>query len=151
MIHAVARQSRLATYLLDTLMIRSLPLLSVLWVIYNGLMLAGQVPEALSHPIFSVTLPSRAAWSISLGDLLVFGGVLLLYAEVFKATSSSTASIVDHALSMLAFVLFLVEFLLAPQAGNSVFFTLTLLALIDVVAGFSVSIVAARRDIDLDR
>ncbi len=132
-------------------MVRSLPLLIVLWLIYNGLMLAGEAPTALSSVLLRITLPSNAAWSITLGDLLVFTGVLLLYVEIFKATSSGTASIIDHSLSMLVFLLFLVEFLIAPQAGNSVFFILTLMALIDVIAGFSVTIVAARRDVDLDR
>lgn len=132
-------------------MIRSLPLLSVLWIVYNGLILTGQSSDLLGQGLFHLALPSKAVWSVTLGDGLVFAGVLLLYAEIFKATSSGTASILDHTLSMLVFVLFLVEFLLAPQAGNSVFFALTLMALIDVVAGFSVTIVAARRDVDLDR
>ncbi|MCX8050193.1 MAG: hypothetical protein N3A55_11125 [Methylohalobius sp.] len=132
-------------------MIRSLPLLGLLWIAYNSLILAGRPSDLLGHGLFHVGLPSQALWSVTLGDILIFAGVLLLYVEIFKATRSSTASILDHALSMLIFVLFLVEFLIAPQAGNSVFFALTLMALLDVVAGFSVTIVAARRDVDLDR
>ncbi len=131
--------------------IRSLPLLIVLWGIYNGLVLTGQAPEALGNLMFRLALPSQASWSVTLSDLLLFTGLVLLAGEVFRATSSGTASILNHTLSTLVFVLFLVEFLIVPQAGNSVFFALTLMALIDVVAGFSVTIVAARRDVDLDR
>lgn len=130
-------------------MIRSLPLLIILWMVYNGLMLAGQAPGSLGDVLFYVPLPSNAVWPVTAGDLFVFAGVLFLYVEIFKATRSTLSSILDHTLSMLVFVLFLVEFLIAPQAGNSIFFTLTLMALIDVVAGFSVTIVAARRDIGL--
>ncbi len=129
-------------------MIRSLPLLSVLWIAYNGLALVGQ-PALLDQRLLHFTLPSKTVWPITPGDLLIFSGVLLLYVEIFKATRSTAASILDHTLSILVFVAFLVEFLIAPQAGNSVFFALTLMALLDVVAGFSVTIVAARRDVDL--
>ncbi|MFN3920268.1 MAG: hypothetical protein ACK4JF_08305 [Methylohalobius sp.] len=129
-------------------MTRSLPLLSVLWIAYNGLALVGQ-PALLDQRLLHLTLPSKTVWPITPGDLLIFSGVLLLYVEIFKATRSTAASILDHSLSILVFVAFLVEFLIAPQAGNSVFFALTLMALLDVVAGFSVTIVAARRDVDL--
>lgn len=131
-------------------MIRSLPLLSVLWTAYNGLVLVGQ-PALLDQRLLYLPLPSKTVWPITPGDLLIFSGVLLLYVEIFKATRSSTASILDHTLSILVFVAFLVEFLIAPQAGNSIFFALTLMALLDVVAGFSVTIVAARRDVELNR
>lgn len=131
--------------------IGSLPLLIILWGIYNGLVLSGQAQEALGSLLFRLALPSQATWSVTLSDLLLFAGVVLLAVEIFRATSSGAASILNHALSTLVFVLFLVEFLIVPQAGNSVFFALTLMALTDVVAGFSVTIVAARRDVDLDR
>lgn len=129
--------------------IRSLPLMIILWMVYNGLIVAGQAPESLGEVLFHLPLPSNAVWSVTAGDLFVFAGVLFLYVEILKAARSTPSSILDHTLSTLVFVLFLIEFLIAPQAGNSIFFTLTLMALIDVVAGFSVTIVAARRDIGL--
>jgi hypothetical protein len=48
-------------------------------------------------------------------------------------------------------VLFLVEFIVAPGAGTATFLLLTLMALLDVIAGFSISIFAARRDFAIDR
>ncbi|GAB6067667.1 hypothetical protein JCM13664_09850 [Methylothermus subterraneus] len=130
-------------------MLRFAPLLALLWLAYNVLIASGLAE--LNARIAHLTLPSKAVWEISLGDGLIFLGVLLLYAEVLKATNTQTSALFDHALSVLVFALFLVEFLIVPQAGNSVFFALMLMALIDVVAGFSVTIVAARRDVDLDR
>ena len=56
------------------------------------------------------------------------------------------ASVVDHTLSTGVFIALVVEFLTVAECGTSTFFILALMALIDVVAGFTVSIVAARRD-----
>jgi len=53
-------------------------------------------------------------------------------------------------LSTLVFIAFLVEFLLVKGAAHSVFFTLTIIALFDVLAGFSVSMRSASRDINLN-
>jgi hypothetical protein len=47
------------------------------------------------------------------------------------------------------FILFLVEFLLVGAAASSLFFILMLMSLVDVVAGFTVSITAAGRDVTL--
>jgi len=47
------------------------------------------------------------------------------------------------------FVAFLVEFLLVGAASSSVFFLLMVMSLIDVVAGFTVSITSASRDVSM--
>jgi len=72
---------------------------------------------------------------------------VLLYFEILKATRYSSGAIIDHALSMVVFVIFLVEFIVVPGAGTATFMILTLMALLDVVAGFTVTISTARRDI----
>ena len=46
---------------------------------------------------------------------------------------------------MLVFIAFLIEFLMVPAAGTT-FLVLALMSLLDVIAGFSISIFAARRD-----
>ena len=94
----------------------------------------------------AATLPSGAAWSLSVGDLLILAGVALLFFEIVKASRSRRAGI-DHALSMVLFVVALLEFLLVRGCGTSVFLIITALTLIDVIAGFTVSISTARRDI----
>ena len=63
-----------------------------------------------------------------------------------KATRTGGASVVDHAFSMMVFVVCLILFLIWDRAATSTFFLLMLMALTDVVAGFSVTINAARRD-----
>ena len=53
-------------------------------------------------------------------------GVVALFIEIVKATRSSMASAVDHALSALVFAAYLVEFLLVKAAGTGVFLVLTI-------------------------
>jgi hypothetical protein len=89
---------------------------------------------------------SDANWTLTLGDLVVLITLVLLFVELIKATRTGGSSIVDHALSTILFVFCLVEFLLVPQAATSVFFFIMMVTMIDVVAGFSITIRAARRD-----
>ena len=127
-------------------MFRAIPLLIVPLAIYNLMMLSGEVHAALSGHLFSVDLLSGAVWSFSVHDAFVVGGVLVLYFEIFKSTGTGMASVLDHTLSMLVFIVYLVEFLAVGACGTSTFFALSLMSLLDVIAGFTVSIVAARRD-----
>jgi ABC-type proline/glycine betaine transport system permease subunit len=50
---------------------------------------------------------------------------------------------------MVIFILCLVEFLLAPQAATSTFFLVMVATAIDVVAGFTIGIRVAQRDLNL--
>ncbi|MCB1803309.1 MAG: hypothetical protein KDI82_16580 [Gammaproteobacteria bacterium] len=123
-----------------------MPLFAIPLVIYNLLMLSGDIAPALATELFAFDLMSGARWTFSVHDAFMAGGVLILYFEIFKATRTGVASVLDHTLSTLVFVVFLVEFLTVAACGTSTFFILGLMALLDVISGFTVSIVAARRD-----
>jgi hypothetical protein len=69
---------------------------------------------------------------------------------MLKATRTSSRSLFDHLLSTVVFIGALVEFLLVPQAASSVFAILLAMSLIDVLAGWSVSMRAARRDLTVE-
>ncbi|WP_245895276.1 hypothetical protein [Devosia submarina] len=99
--------------------------------------------------MFAVPMPSGMPWAVSAGDFLLVVGIICLFIEVLKSTNSARSSIVEHMLSMVVFVLFLVEFLLVGAASSSVFFLLMVMSLIDVVAGFTVSITSAHRDVSM--
>lgn len=129
--------------------IRNVPLLVFPLMIYNILMFAGNVNAMLIPPVFSVSLPSTGLWSVAGGDILIVAGLLLLGVEVFKATRAGKASIIDHSVSTLVFVVFLIEFISIKDCANSIFFILTLMTVIDVIAGFSISISSAHRDISI--
>ena len=53
---------------------------------------------------------------------------------------------VNHGLSLVVFIVALIEFIVLPEFGTSTFFMITLFTLLDVVAGFTVTIATARRD-----
>ena len=75
--------------------------------------------------------------------------LLLFFIEIVKSTRTSNASVIDHLLSTFVFVAFLVEFLLVEGAAHPVFFVLMVISLIDVLAGFSVSLRSAGRDVSI--
>ncbi|MCX7303960.1 MAG: hypothetical protein NTV73_06440, partial [Hyphomicrobiales bacterium] len=100
--------------------------------------------------LFSFRMMSGGVFSMTLGMLMVVIALLLFFVEIVKSTRTSNASLVDHLLSTFVFVAFLVEFLLVRGAAHPVFFVLMVIALIDVLAGFSVSLRSAGRDISIN-
>jgi hypothetical protein len=90
-----------------------------------------------------------AEWAFTWGDLIIFATLCVLFAELVKATYTTTVSLVDHGLSMLVFIVCIVEFLLVNAAATSTFFFVMIGALIDVVAGFTIGIRVARRDLSI--
>lgn len=97
------------------------------------------------------TLPSGGMFTLDAGTVILAVGLLALCIEVFKASLTTRSSIVDHVLSLTLFVVLLLEFLLWPAAGSGLFALLTLMALVDVVAGFAVGLAVARRDVGIIR
>ncbi|MFZ1772537.1 MAG: hypothetical protein WAT78_01105 [Rhizobiaceae bacterium] len=131
-------------------MFSRIPLLILTFIAYNlGLAgMFGQGADIWAGEVFTLSMMSGGLWTMTLGDLLIVFALLLLFVEVLKSTRTSNASIIDHLLSTFVFVAFLVEFLLVRGAAHSVFFTLMVIALIDVLAGFSVSIRQGTRDVN---
>lgn len=127
--------------------LRSIPLIIVVLILYNVLVaLLG--PEILSKLLLpEIKLPSDGVLKFTWGDFIVLLTFIMLFIEIVKATYTSTASLIDHGLSMLVFVACLIEFLITPLAANSVFFMIMIAALIDVVAGYTIGIRVARRDL----
>ncbi len=129
-------------------MLAHLPLMVLPLILYN-LGIAGLFGATdWQGEIFSLTMMSGGVWSMTLADLMVLIALVVLFIEVMKSTRTSNASVLDHLLSTFVFVAFLVEFLLVRQAATSLFFILMMIALIDVLAGFSVSLRASSRDVN---
>jgi hypothetical protein len=106
------------------------------------------VVQHLQDVWINMPMASRVTWQVAFGDVLVLLALLLLFIELLKSTSTGTAAIFNHALSMLVFIICLVEFLLHPAFASSVFFIIMIMALLDVLAGVVVTIVSARRDVE---
>jgi hypothetical protein len=132
-------------------MLRSIPLLVIPLILYN-LVLAGADlsadPDPWAGELLSFGMMSGGVFSMSYGDGLIVLALILLFIEVIKSTRTSNLSIIDHLLSTFVFVAFVVEFLLVRGAAHPVFFILMVITLVDLLAGFSVSIRSASRDVN---
>ncbi len=131
-------------------MLKHIPLFVIVFAVYNIVAFAGG-ESVLQEGLFTLSLVSGAAVQITTDILLVLFGLIIMTIELFKATRSSVASIIDHALSTLVFIAFLIEFILVKQVGTPGFLILMLLSLLDVIAGFTVTISSARRDVAFER
>ena len=144
--------------------LRALPSITIAFILYNIVVLLGgsgadatMTPEQIAMAILAkplpllkeIPLPSGARWSMTVGDLVMLVTLLLLFVELLKSTYTSTASLLDHGLSMLVFVACLVEFIVVKQAATSVFFLIMVATLIDVIAGYTIGIRVARRDLNI--
>ena len=108
---------------------------------------AGGAGPFFQKALFQIPMIKGALWTFTRGDLIVLVTMLFLFAELVKATYTTSVSLVDHGLSMLVFIVCIVEFLVVNSAATSTFFFVLLGALIDVVAGFTIGIRVARRDL----
>lgn len=134
------------------------PLLAIPVIIYNlmgftfgehtdaatGLLV--NMSAQLQSPLTILPMVSGAGWPISSGDILVILSMGFFFVEILKSTSTGSSTIANHAVSMIVFIVCLIEFLLLPNFSTSVFFILTLMCLLDVLAGVVVTIISARRD-----
>lgn len=103
--------------------------------------------QLLNSPVWKIPMVAEnTLWAISSGDILLILGLAFLFMEVLKSTSTGASTIFNHAVSMLLFIFALVEFLLFKNFATSVFFILSIMCLLDVLAGVVVTIVSARRD-----
>jgi hypothetical protein len=128
-------------------MLGTIPLLALVVIAYNIVVyLTGLAMETV---VFTVHLVSGASWQVELGDVLLVFGLAMLFMELVNATKTGSSTIINHALSMLVLLVAVVEFIVLPPFGTSVFFLILVLALLDVIAGFTVTITAARRDLNL--
>jgi hypothetical protein len=130
--------------------LRKIPMFGFMLVIYDVLIFAAKEP-ILGNILFRIKMMSGAEWILTVGDLILVFGLMFLFIEIYKSTRTNEAAIVDHILSTLVFVVYVVEFIVLKGVGTSVFFLLTLMSLFDVVAGFSITIKTARRDFTMDR
>ncbi|WP_423069499.1 hypothetical protein [Devosia sp. CN2-171] len=127
------------------------PLLLIPLIAYNffAFLFMGGSPAGWKLELLTVPMVSGVPWTLTAGDLMLVVGLVCLFFEVLKSTNTGRNSVIEHMLSVVVFVIFLVEFLLVGAAASSVFFILMVMALVDVTAGFTVSITGAGRDVSM--
>jgi len=127
-------------------MLTAVPLTLIPLIVYNAIALI--FPETTwVGEIFSLPMVSGVRWALTLGDLMIGLALAMLFLEIMKSGRTGSATITNHILSTIVLIIYIVEFILVDIAATSVFFILTLTALFDVIAGFTITIRTATRDI----
>jgi hypothetical protein len=110
------------------------PLLLIPLAVYN--IIAFLMPSvSFGDTLFKLPLISHALWPVTLSDILLTAGVLLLLLEIVKVARPGAKYLTDHLLSLLVFACAVAEFLMWPKFGTSTYFLLTLLSLTDFLTG----------------
>src|SRR6476659_5384293 len=112
------------------------PLLLIPLAIYNIIVFL-MPGVSLAEPLVKLTLMSGAEWPVTLSDMLVALGILLLLLEIIKGARPGAKYLTDHLLSLIVFGGATAEFVLWPRFGTSTYFLLTLLALVDFLSGIA--------------
>jgi hypothetical protein len=112
------------------------PLLLIPLAIYNIIAFLMR-DVSFAAPLFTLPLPSGLAWPVTLSDVLLTLGILLLLCEVIKGARPGAKYLMDHLLSLLVVCGAGAEFALLPQFGTSTYFLLSALALVDFLSGIA--------------
>jgi hypothetical protein len=127
------------------------PLLLIPFVIYNIVAFIFQMPvDVWTRQATTVHMMSGEEWKLTWEDILLAFSIFLLWVEIIKSTRMGMRAIIDHVLAMLLFVVMLVEFLLVQRAATSTFFLLVIIGLVDVLAGFIISIRGSQRQVEVE-
>jgi hypothetical protein len=129
--------------------LRVMPFLGIAVIVYLVGVMALQAP--LAQDVLVMALPSGAVLRVTFGDLVLLLGLILFFVELLLSTRPTQGALINHGLSMALFVGCGLLFLLVSACGTATFLLLTVLTLIDVISGYSISIITARRDLTLER
>ncbi|HEX7883297.1 MAG TPA: hypothetical protein VF499_11230 [Afipia sp.] len=113
------------------------PLLLIPFAIYNIFVFL-MPGVAFTAPVANVTLMSGVQWAPTFGDALLALAALLLMFEVIKAARPGARYLTDHLLSLVVSGAAVAEFLLLVPFGTSTFFLLTVLMIVEFLAGVSI-------------
>jgi hypothetical protein len=112
------------------------PLLLIPLAIYNIIVFL-MPGVSLAEPLVKLTLMSGTEWPVTLSDILLALGILLLLFEVIKGARPGAKYLTDHLLSLIVFGGAAAEFVLWPRFGSSTYFLLALLSLVDFLSGIA--------------
>lgn len=126
-----------------------IPLFIFLLIAY--LILTPVADTATPEAVMTYNLFSGAEFKLTMNGLFLVIGTVFIFLEMIKSTRTAGVSVWDHVLSTFVFIGFIVAFLTMKSAGTQTFFILTLMSLVDVIAGFTITIASARRDFAMDR
>ncbi len=134
-------------------MYQMFPLLAISMIVFAVLTLTGAVgtEQMPWYNTLFIELPmvSGDKWLVTWGDVFLLASMGLLFVELLRSTKTGSESIMNHALSVVVFVIALLLFIIVKGFGNSVFFLFMSMTFLDFMAGFIVTTVTARRDLSV--
>jgi len=125
------------------------PLLLIPLAIYNIIVFL-MPGVSLAEPLVKLPLMSGAEWPVTLSDILLALGIVVLLLEVIKGARPGGKYLTDHLLSLIIFGGAVAEFLLWPRFGSSTYFLLVLLALADFLSGLALRAASVAESVLLD-
>lgn len=133
----------------NTPIYRYIPFMGVVLLIYNVLSLQYSDPTGSfwEHSMTTISLPSGHSLAITYSEAFIVFALFVLFLELIKSTSASNAMITEQVLSVLVFIVFLIQFLISPHAAEPTFFILIVISLVEVLAGFVIIVKEARKDV----
>ncbi|WP_166520825.1 hypothetical protein [Bradyrhizobium canariense] len=112
------------------------PLLLIPLAVYN--IIAFLMPSvSFADVLFKVPMITGEAWPVTLADVMLALGIVLLLLEVVKGARPGSKFLMDHLLSLIVFGPAAAEFVMWPKFGNSTYFLLVLLAMADFLGGIA--------------
>jgi hypothetical protein len=127
-------------------MLRVMPLMALPLAVFALFATAQQTGTWTDGVAFAASMLSGVQWQVSYGDIFVFCSLIVLFVEIMNSVNTDARSILNHGLSTLVTLICVVLFVTTAGFTNSTFFMLITMMLIDVIAGFAITIVSARRD-----
>jgi hypothetical protein len=115
------------------------PLLLIPLAIYNIIVFL-MPGVSLAEPLVTLPLMSGAQWPVTLSDVLLAIGIVMLLLEVIKGARPGSKYLTDHLLSLIVFGGAAAEFVLWPRFASSAYFLLVLLALTDFLSGVALRV-----------
>jgi len=110
------------------------PLLLIPLAVYNIIVFL-MPTVSFTDVLFQVPMMTGQPWQVTLGDILIALGIVLLMLEVVKGARPGARFLMDHLLSLIVFGAAATEFVMLPKFGNSIFFLLVLLSMADFFGG----------------
>lgn len=112
------------------------PLLLIPLAVYNIIVFL-MPGVSFTDVLVKVPMIAGTEWPVTLGDVLLAFGIVLLLLEVVKGARPGAKFLMDHLLSLVVFGAAAAEFVMWPKFGTSIFFLLTLLAMADFFGGIA--------------
>ncbi len=98
---------------------------------------------------FTLPLFRNGDLALNASDVMILLGLFFLLLEMIRAAAAGRGALSNHLASVVVLIIYIGELLVVPEAANSTFVVLTGIALVDVLAGVTISMRAASRDVNI--